>query len=98
MARALLLGKQDRGTVGVMSKFETRFAADEDPDRIHAAFYGFIERHVDNADAEGDAQIRTEVDHDGPRLCVRLWSAGAMDAFLAELSGADPSQESCGHD
>ena len=98
MARALLPGKQDRGTVGVMSKFETRFAADEDPDRIHAAFYGFIERHVDNADAEGDAQIRTEIDHDGPRLCVRLWSAGAMDAFLAELSGADPSQESCGHD
>jgi len=81
-----------------MSKFETRFAADEDPDRIHAAFYGFIERHADNADADGDAQIRKEIDNDGPRLCVRLWSAGAMDAFLAELSGADRSLTSRGHD
>ena len=81
-----------------MSKFETRFAADEDPERIHAAFYGFIERHADNADADGDAQIRTEIDNDGPRLCVRLWSAGAMDAFLAGLSATDRSRKSRGHD
>jgi hypothetical protein len=69
-----------------MSKFETRFSADEDADRIHAAFYGFIERHADDADADGIAGISTEIDRSGSRLCVRLWSASAMDAFLAGLS------------
>lgn len=86
------------GRSGVMSSFETRFAADEDADRIHAAFYGFIERHADDADADGYAQIRTEIDDDGRRLCVRLWSAVAMDAFLAGLSATDKPHKGRGHD
>ncbi|WP_397400021.1 hypothetical protein [Phenylobacterium sp.] len=81
-----------------MSKFETRFAAYADPERIHAAFYGFIERNADTADADADAQIRTEIGDDGRRLCVRLWSASAMDAFLKGLSGTDRSRKSRGHD
>jgi hypothetical protein len=81
-----------------MSKFETRFSAEEDSDRIHAAFYGFIERHANDADADGDARIRTEIDDGGARLCVRLWSKSALEAFLAGLSGATEARRRSGHD
>jgi hypothetical protein len=70
-----------------MSGFETRFAADEDADRIRTAFYGFVERH--GALAEGPAQIRTEIGHAGQHLMVRLWSAEAMDAFVAHVNDRD---------
>ena len=70
-----------------MSGFETRFGADDDVERIRAAFYGFVQRHGE--DVDGDAHIRTEVGPEGWRLLVRLWSAEAMDAFLRDL--ADPS-------
>ncbi len=67
-----------------MSGFETRFRADADADQIRAAFYGFIGAHAD--DVDGDAHISTEIDTQGPKLRVRLWSAEAMDAFLRGLS------------
>jgi hypothetical protein len=67
-----------------MSGFETRFGAEDDVERIRAAFYGFVQRHA--ADVDGDAHIRTEIDTQGPRLLVRLWSAEAMDAFLRGLA------------
>jgi hypothetical protein len=72
-----------------MSGFETRFGADEDVERIRAAFYGFVARHA--ADVDGDAHISTEIDNQGPRLLVRLWSAEAMDAFLRGLGGEPPA-------
>ena len=67
-----------------MSGFETRFRAEDDADQIRAAFYGFVGRH--EAHVDGPAHIRTEIDLQGPKLCVRLWSAEAMDAFLAGLA------------
>ena len=70
-----------------MSGIETRFGADEDAERIFAAFYGFVGAHGD--DIEGDARISTEIDARGPCLRVRLWSVEAMDAFLLGLGGAD---------
>ena len=69
---------------GSMSGFETRFGADDDVEQIRSAFYGFVERHA--ADVDGDAHIATEIDSEGPRLLVRLWSAEAMDAFLRGLA------------
>jgi hypothetical protein len=66
-----------------MSGIETRFAADDDADGIRAAFYGFLEQHSN--DADGPAQLRTEIDIHGPQLLVRLWSAEAMSAFLGGL-------------
>jgi hypothetical protein len=63
-----------------MSGFETRFAADEDAERIRTIFYGFLERH--GRDVEGPAQLRTEFDGQARQLLVRLWSAEAMTAFL----------------
>ena len=70
-----------------MSGFETRFTADQDADRIRRAFYGFIGRHAEQVD--GDAHIRTEFDARGAGLLVRLWSAEALAAFLADVSGLD---------
>ena len=70
-----------------MSGIETRFAAEDDAEQIRAAFYGFVGRHA--AAADGDAQIRTEIDPRGPTLTVRLWSAEAMPAFLGGLDRPD---------
>ncbi len=70
-----------------MSGFETRFSAGEDADRIRSAFYGFLARHGD--DVEGPAHIRTEIGDTGAELRVRLWSAEAMDDFVAQLNVAD---------
>ena len=75
---------------GSMSGFETRFGADEDVEQIRAAFYGFVEAHA--ADVDGDAHIATEIDTQGPRLLVRLWSAEAMDAFLRGLAAGRPDR------
>ncbi|MBX3486149.1 hypothetical protein [Phenylobacterium sp.] len=75
-----------------MSGIETRFGAEEDAERIRAAFYGFVGAH-DGADVDGDARISTEIDIRGPRLSVRLWSAEAMDAFLRDLGR--PSRRAC---
>jgi hypothetical protein len=71
----------------MMSGIETRFAADDDADKIRAAFYGFVERHADSVD--GPANIRTEFDGQGAHLTVRLWSAEAMSAFLSALERPD---------
>lgn len=77
-----------------MSGFETRFRAEDDADRIRAAFYGFVGAH--EADVDGDAHISTEIDTQGPKLRVRLWSAEAMDAFLASLyATARPDRRAC---
>lgn len=70
-----------------MSGFETRFRAEDDAERIRAAFYGFVGAHA--ADADGEACISTEIDIHGPKLSVRLWSAEAMDAFLHALHAAE---------
>jgi len=79
-----------------MSGIETRFAADDDAEQIRAAFYGFVERHADDADLDGDARISTEIDTQGSKLRVRLWSAEAMDSFLSSLSGAlAPERRRC---
>lgn len=77
-----------------MSKFETRFSADDDADQIRSAFYGFVRRHADDSDVDGDVHISTEFDRHGPSLSVRLWSAEAMETFLAGLSVALRSQGS----
>ncbi|HEX7886423.1 MAG TPA: hypothetical protein VF474_10640 [Phenylobacterium sp.] len=66
-----------------MSGFETRFRAEDDAEQIRAAFYGFIGAHA--AEVDGDAHISTEIDTQGSKLRVRLWSAAAMDAFLSDL-------------
>ena len=71
-----------------MSKFETRFEADDDAERIRAAFYDFVERYADDKTVDGDAHISAEIDRQGSRLRVRLWSADAMDTFLVGLSSA----------
>jgi hypothetical protein len=71
-----------------MSGFETRLSAGENAENVLAAFYGFVERH--GRDVDGPAHIRTEIDADGPRLTVRLWSAEALDAFLRDLSARGP--------
>jgi hypothetical protein len=73
-----------------MSGFETRFEADDDVEQIRAAFYGFVQRHA--ADVDGDAHIATEIDTQGTRLLVRLWSAEAMDAFLRGLAANRPDR------
>ncbi|MFZ5720361.1 MAG: hypothetical protein ACOY5Y_12975 [Pseudomonadota bacterium] len=67
-----------------MSGFETRFGAEDDAERIRAAFYGFVGRYAD--DADGDARISTEIDGRGARITVRLWSEDAMRAFLCGLN------------
>lgn len=74
-----------------MSGIETRFGAEEDAERIRAAFYGFVGAHGD--DIDGDARISTEIDVRGPRVSVRLWSAEAMDAFLLGLGR--PNRRAC---
>jgi len=71
-----------------MSGFETRFAADQDAERIRAAFYGFVERHAE--EVEGPAHIWTEIDGAASRLTVRLWSAEAMSTFLSHLEAREP--------
>ncbi|TAL37336.1 MAG: hypothetical protein EPN98_03365 [Phenylobacterium sp.] len=71
----------------MMSGFETRFAAEDDADKIRAAFYGFVSRHADVAD--GPANLSTEFDGQGSRLMVRLWSAEALSAFLSGLDKPD---------
>jgi len=77
-----------------MSGFETRFRAEDDADRIRAAFYGFVGAHA--ADVDGDAHISTEIDTQGPKLRVRLWSAEAMDAFLSGLHASGrPDRRAC---
>lgn len=76
-----------------MSKFETRFEVDDDAERIRAAFYGFVERHANDENVDGDAHISTEIDRRGHRVCVRLWSAEAMDTFLLGLFGNDGRSE-----
>jgi len=72
-----------------MSGFETRFRADDGADHIRTAFYGFVGAHAEGID--GDAHFRTEIDGAGERILVRLWSAEALAAFLAGLSG--PSRQ-----
>ncbi len=77
-----------------MSGFETRFRADDDADRIRAAFYGFLGSQA--ADIDGDAHISTEIDIHGAKLRVRLWSAEAMDAFLSGLQASErPNRRVC---
>jgi hypothetical protein len=66
-----------------MSGFETRFAADEDADRIRTVFYGFLERH--GRDVDGPAHLCTEFDGQVRQLMVRLWSAEAMRDFLKDV-------------
>lgn len=79
-----------------MSKFETRFEVDEDAERIRAAFYDFVERYAHDKTVDGDAHISAEIDRQGSRLRVRLWSAEAMDTFLTGLSSAPgPVQRPC---
>jgi hypothetical protein len=79
-----------------MSEFETRFGADDDAEQIRAAFYGFVSRHADDGDVDGDAHISTEIGWQGPSLRVRLWSAEAMAAFLSGLSQAlQPAGSPC---
>ena len=75
-----------------MSGFETRFGADDDAERIRAAFYGFVQKHADQVD--GDAHISTEIDPAGATLRVRLWSADALDAFLRGLGADRPNGRS----
>lgn len=70
-----------------MSGIETRFAAEDDAERIRTAFYGFVGQYADIAD--GPANLRTEFDGRGSRLTVRLWSADAMAAFLRGLDKPD---------
>ena len=69
-----------------MSGFETRFAADEDGERIRSLFYGFLDRH--GRDVEGPAQLSTEFDGHACQILVRLWSAEAMNAFLRDVRAA----------
>ncbi|MDP3766429.1 MAG: hypothetical protein Q8S13_00295 [Dehalococcoidia bacterium] len=77
-----------------MSGFETRFTAGDDAERIRKAFYGFVDAHAD--DVDGDACLRTEIGNTGQHLLVRLWSAEAMDAFIAVLAGvARPDRRRC---
>jgi hypothetical protein len=76
---------------GKMSGIETRFASEDDAERIRTAFYGFVGRHADVVD--GPAHIRTEFDGNGSQLLVRLWSAEAMDAFLRGLDR--PARRQC---
>ena len=71
-----------------MSKFETRFEADDDAERIRAVFYEFVERHADGQTVDGDANISAEVDRQGSGIRVRLWSKEAMDTFLICLRSA----------
>lgn len=79
-----------------MSIFETRFEAGDDAEKIRVAFYGFLERFVDDESIEGDAHISTEFDRQGHRVRVRLWSPQAMDAFLASLAvNVDRPQKVC---
>lgn len=78
-----------------MSEFETRFGTDDDAEQIRAAFYGFVQQHADDADVEGDARISTEIDNDGAKLRVRLWSAEAMDAFLVRLPHVRAGRAQC---
>ncbi|MBL8772698.1 MAG: hypothetical protein JNK30_15045 [Phenylobacterium sp.] len=70
-----------------MSGIETRFGAEEDAERIRAAFYGFLNAH--EGEVDGDARISTEIGSRGPRLSVRLWSPEAMEAFLRGLGKPD---------
>lgn len=78
-----------------MSAFETRFGAEDDGDRILAAFYGFVSEH--EAGIDGEAHVRTEIGQLGrPELRVRLWSADAMAAFLRDLSTFErPDRRHC---
>ena len=76
-----------------MSGIETRFGAEDDAERIRAAFYGFVGRHAD--DACGDARISTEIDGRGARLTVRLWSEAAMRAFLSSLADDRRDRRPC---
>lgn len=79
-----------------MSKFETRFEADDDAERIRAAFCEFVERHADDQTVDGDAHISAKVDRQGSRPRVRLWSKEAMDTFLVGLRSAiRPTQRPC---
>lgn len=70
-----------------MSGIETLFGAEDDAERIRAAFYGFVGAY--GADVDGDARISTEIEPDGTLLRVRLWSAEAMETFLASLGRPD---------
>lgn len=71
-----------------MSGIETRFGSEHDADQIRAAFYGFVEKHEAVADVV--AHLSTDYDPGGSQLRVRLWSAQAMDDFLAGLGGIRP--------
>ena len=76
-----------------MSGFETRFGAEDDAERIRAAFYGFVGAHAE--DVDGPASISTELDGWGSRLKVCLWSAEALDAFLRGLDAGRPNRRAC---
>ncbi|RAK66567.1 hypothetical protein [Phenylobacterium kunshanense] len=76
-----------------MSGFETRFGAEDDAERIRAAFYGFVGAHA--ADVDGPAHISTEFDGRGSRLRVCLWSAEALDDFLRGLDIGRPDRRAC---
>lgn len=76
-----------------MSGFETRFGAEDDAERIRAAFYGFVGAHA--ADVDGPAHISTEIDGRGSRLRVCLWSAEALDAFLRGLDAGRTGRRAC---
>jgi hypothetical protein len=76
-----------------MSGFETRFGAEDDAERIRAAFYGFVGAHA--ADVDGPANISTEIDGRGSRLRVCLWSAEALAAFLHGLEAGRPNRRAC---
>jgi len=79
-----------------MSKFETRFEADDDAERIRTAFYEFVARHAEDKTVDGDAHVSAEIDRQGSRLRVRLWSEEAMDTFLIGLgNAARPPRRPC---
>jgi hypothetical protein len=69
-----------------MSKIETRFEAGDNAERIHVAFFGFLESFADGADIDGDTHISIKLDHQERRVCARLWSAQAMEACIKRLS------------
>ena len=58
-----------------MSKFETRFAADDDAERIRAAFYDFAERHADD---KTSMVTRTFQPRSNGRAAGYVYASGAL--------------------
>lgn len=79
-----------------MSRFETRFEADDDADRILAAFCDFVEQQAGDKVVDGHAHVSAEIDRQESRLRVPLRNAEAIYTFLSGLSSAArPAQRPC---